>query len=113
MTVRAFLLVLKGKSGQPLKHKPVNNTRADKLDSFMWRYSFQERRCLIPVTEFAEAKAKRASSCPALPSLPGFDDRKRTTDAWAASRAAKSARCPTSGPRCTIRQMGTSNNPVI
>ena len=51
-----FLLVLNGAKGQPLKPKPVNNTRADKLDSFMWRYSFQERRCLIPVSQFAEAE---------------------------------------------------------
>jgi putative SOS response-associated peptidase YedK len=53
-----FPLVLKGKNGQPLKPKPVDNTRADKLDSFMWRYSFAERRCLIPVTEFAEAEGE-------------------------------------------------------
>ena len=39
-----FPLVMKGKSGQPLKPKPVNNTRNDKLDSYMWRYSFAERR---------------------------------------------------------------------
>ena len=59
--VWGFPLVMKGKSGQPLKPKPVNNTRADKLDSFMWRYSFRERRCLIPVTEFAEAEGPCAS----------------------------------------------------
>lgn len=35
-----FPLSLTGKSGQKLKPKPVNNARADKLDSFMWRYSF-------------------------------------------------------------------------
>ena len=40
--VWGFPLVLKGAKGQPLKPKPVNNTRADKLDSFMWRYSFHE-----------------------------------------------------------------------
>lgn len=51
-----FPLVLKGKSGQPLKPKPVNNARTDKLASFMWRYSFAERRCLIPLTSFAEAE---------------------------------------------------------
>jgi len=28
-----FPLTLKGKSGQPLKPKPVNNTRSDKLSS--------------------------------------------------------------------------------
>src|SRR3954464_15057413 len=48
--VWGFPLVLKGKNGQPLKPKPVNNARADKLDGFMWRYSFAERRCLIPVS---------------------------------------------------------------
>lgn len=32
-----FPLVLKGKNGQPLEPKPVNNARADKLDNFMWR----------------------------------------------------------------------------
>ena len=30
-----FPLVLTGKNGQPLRPKPVNNTRADKLDSYM------------------------------------------------------------------------------
>lgn len=54
--VWGFPLVLKGKNGQPLKPRPVNNARADKLDNFMWRYSFQERRCLIPLTAFAEAE---------------------------------------------------------
>lgn len=56
-----FPRVLKGKSGQPLKPKPVNNTHADKLDSFVWRYSFQERRRLIPVTEFAEAEGEKGA----------------------------------------------------
>ncbi|MBX7495630.1 SOS response-associated peptidase [Qipengyuania sp. 6B39] len=51
-----FPLVMKGKSGQPPKPKPVNNARTDKLDSFFWRYSFEERRCLIPVTAWAEAE---------------------------------------------------------
>ena len=32
-----FLLSLKGKNGQALKPRPINNARADKLDSFMWR----------------------------------------------------------------------------
>ena len=51
-----FPLVLKGKSGQPLKPKPVNNARTDKLDSAFWRPSFEQRRCLIPVTAWAEAE---------------------------------------------------------
>jgi hypothetical protein len=36
-TVWGFPLVVMGISGQPLKPKPCNNTRADKLDSFTWR----------------------------------------------------------------------------
>ena len=68
-----FPLVLKGKNGQPLKPKPVNNTRADKLDGFMWRYSFQERRCLIPVTEFAEAEGKKGAKTRTWFTLPDED----------------------------------------
>ena len=50
--------------------RPVNNARADKLDSFMWRYSFEERRCLIPVTEFAEAEGPKGSMTRTWFSLP-------------------------------------------
>ena len=65
-----FSLVLKGKNGQPLKPKPVNNCRTDKLDSFMWRYSFQERRCLIPVTGFCEAEGEKGAKTRTWFSLP-------------------------------------------
>jgi putative SOS response-associated peptidase YedK len=54
-----FPLILKGKQGQPLKPKPVNNTRADKLTTGFWRPSFERRRCLIPVSAFAEAEGDR------------------------------------------------------
>ena len=66
-----FPLVLKGKSGQLLKPRPVNNARSDKLDGFMWRYSFQERRCLIPVSEFAEAEGEKGAKTRTWFSLPG------------------------------------------
>lgn len=56
--VWGFPLKLKG-ARPGSKPRPVNNARADKLDSFLWRYSFQERRCLIPVTEFAEAEGEK------------------------------------------------------
>lgn len=68
--VWGFPLVLKGKNGQPLKPKPVNNARTDKLDSFKWRYSFQERRCLIPVTGFCEAEGKKGAKTRTWFSLP-------------------------------------------
>ena len=65
-----FPLVMKGKSGQPLKPKPVNNARTDKLDSFFWRYSFEERRCLIPLTAWAEAQGPKGSKTRTWLSLP-------------------------------------------
>ena len=66
-----FPLVLKSKkTGQPLTPKPVNNARTDKLDSFMWRYSFQERRCLIPLTAWAEAEGPRGAMTRTWMSLP-------------------------------------------
>jgi putative SOS response-associated peptidase YedK len=72
--VWGFPLTLKSKkTGQPLKPKPVNNARADKLDSFMWRYSFAERRCLIPVSKFAEAEGKTGSKTRTWFSLPDED----------------------------------------
>jgi putative SOS response-associated peptidase YedK len=59
--VWGFPLQRTGAKGQPLKPKPVNNTRTDKLKSFFWRYSFEERRCLIPVTRFAEAEGAKGA----------------------------------------------------
>lgn len=38
------------------KPKAVNNARDDKLDIPMWRASFEKRRCLIPVSQWAEAE---------------------------------------------------------
>ncbi|WP_235900227.1 SOS response-associated peptidase [Pontixanthobacter aestiaquae] len=49
------------KTGKPQKPKPVNNARTDKLDSFFWNNSFAERRCLIPLSAFAEAQGERGS----------------------------------------------------
>ncbi|GGD88898.1 DUF159 family protein [Tsuneonella deserti] len=53
-----FPVVLKGKQGQPLKPKPVNNARDDKLLTGFWRESFVKRRCLIPVSHWAEAEGE-------------------------------------------------------
>ncbi|RNJ61885.1 MAG: hypothetical protein EDM03_10250 [Porphyrobacter sp. IPPAS B-1204] len=54
-----FPLVLKGKQGQPLKPKPVNNARTDKLETFFWRHAFAQQRCLIPLTAWAEAEGPK------------------------------------------------------
>lgn len=68
-----FPLVLKGAKGQPLKPKPVNNARTDKLSTFFWRHSFEERRCLIPLTAWAEAQGARGRMTRTWLSLPGAD----------------------------------------
>ena len=70
-----FPLVLKGAKGQPLKPKPVNNARTDKLATFFWRHSFEERRCLIPLTDWAEAqgaKGRMTRTWLSLPDAPLF-----------------------------------------
>lgn len=54
-----FPLTLKGKSGQLLKPKPVNNAREDKLSTAFWRDSFAHRRCLIPLNAWAEAEGEK------------------------------------------------------
>ena len=51
-----FPLVLKGKQGQSLKPKPVTNARTDKLSTAFWRDSFARRRCLIPLSQWAEPR---------------------------------------------------------
>ncbi|WP_017666107.1 SOS response-associated peptidase [Porphyrobacter sp. AAP82] len=54
-----FPLVLKGAKGQPLKPRPVNNAREDKLTTGFWRHAFQHRRCLIPLEAWAEAEGPK------------------------------------------------------
>ena len=56
-----FPLVLKGKQGQPLKPKPVTNARDDKLLTGFWRDSYISRRCLIPVSQWAEPQGQAGS----------------------------------------------------
>lgn len=52
-----FPLAMRGKQGQPLKPKAVNNARTDKLATPFWSSAARNpaQRCLIPVTAFAEA----------------------------------------------------------
>lgn len=86
--VWGFPLAMKSKkTGQLLKPKPVNNARTDKLGQFFWRDSFTKRRCLIPLTAWAEAQGSRGSMTRTWLSLP---DRElfavagvwRSTDEW-------------------------------
>ncbi|WP_370180238.1 SOS response-associated peptidase [Alteriqipengyuania sp.] len=72
--VWGFPLALKSKTtGKALKPRPVNNARTDKLDSFMWRYSFAERRCLIPLTAWAEAQGPRGAMTRTWLSVPDVE----------------------------------------
>lgn len=64
-------LVLTGKAGQKLKPKPVNNAREDKLTTSFWRDSFTRRRCLIPVSAWAEAEGAKGAMTRTWYWLPG------------------------------------------
>ncbi|WP_353227625.1 SOS response-associated peptidase family protein [Novosphingobium sp.] len=66
-----FPLVLKGRQGQPLKPKSVTNAREDKLHSAFWRASFATRRCLIPVSAWAEAEGTARAMTRTWYALPG------------------------------------------
>lgn len=68
-----FPLVLKGKAGQPLKPKPVTNAREDKLTTPFWRDSFVHRRCLVPVSAWAEAEGEKGHMTRTWYGLPGAD----------------------------------------
>jgi len=69
-----FPLVLKSKkTGQPLKPKPVNNAREDKLSTPFWRHSFVKRRCLIPVTAWSEAEGPKGSMTRTWHALDGHE----------------------------------------
>ena len=71
--VWGFPLAVTGAKGQPLKPRPVNNARTDKLSGPFWSASFRARRCLIPVTAFAEAEGEKGSKTRcwfALPDAP-------------------------------------------
>jgi putative SOS response-associated peptidase YedK len=54
-----YPLALTGKQGQKLKPKPVTNAREDKLLTGFWRDSFVQRRCLVPVSQWAEAEGEK------------------------------------------------------
>ena len=72
-------------------HRPfnpsINNTRTDKLDGPTWKQAFRERRCLIPVSRFAEAEGEKGAKTRtwfALPDEPLFAVAGlwRDTDEW-------------------------------
>jgi putative SOS response-associated peptidase YedK len=63
-------VVLTGKQGQKLKPKPVTNARDDKLLTPFWRDSFARRRCLIPVTQWAEPQGPSGRMTRSWYSLP-------------------------------------------
>jgi putative SOS response-associated peptidase YedK len=66
-----FPLVLSGKQGQKLRPKPVTNAREDKLNTAFWRDSFAKRRCLIPVSAWAEAEGEKGRMTRTWYALPG------------------------------------------
>ena len=71
--VWGFPLHRKGAKGQPLKPRPVNNTRSENFDSPFWRDSYRKRRCLIPVSAFAEMEGEKGRMTRVWFSPPGDD----------------------------------------
>lgn len=55
------------------KPKAVNNARDDKLTTPMWKASFEKRRCLIPVTAWAEAEGPAGRMTRTWYSVPGAE----------------------------------------
>jgi putative SOS response-associated peptidase YedK len=51
LVMRSWGFILLRKGYAP---KRVTNTRDDKIDSYFWKDSFAERRCLVPATAFCE-----------------------------------------------------------
>lgn len=68
-----FPLVLTGKQGQKLKPKPVTNARDDKLTTAFWRESFQHRRCIVPVSQWAEPQGEAGRMTRSWYSLPDVE----------------------------------------
>lgn len=66
-----FPLVLTGRKGQKLKPKPVTNAREDKLQTAFWRDSYASRRCLVPVSQWAEAEGEKGRMTRTWYGLPG------------------------------------------
>ena len=58
------------RTGLPLKPRPVNNAREDKLLTGFWADSFRRRRCLIPVSAWAEAEGPRGAMTRTWHALP-------------------------------------------
>ncbi|WP_254514771.1 SOS response-associated peptidase family protein [Novosphingobium sp. G106] len=51
----------------------VNNARDDKLLTSFWKDSFTKRRCIIPVTQWAEAEGEKGKMTKTWYSLHGVD----------------------------------------
>lgn len=70
-----FPLIRTGGKGQKLKPKPkpkpVTNARDDKLHTPFWRSSFERRRCLIPVSQWAEPEGEERRMTRTWYALPG------------------------------------------
>lgn len=50
------------RTGEPIKPAAWNNARDDSLHKPLWRSSFNERRCLVPATSFAEATGAKPAT---------------------------------------------------
>ncbi|WP_322099024.1 SOS response-associated peptidase [Novosphingobium terrae] len=82
-----FPRVGRGAQDQKLAPTPTNNARDDKLHTDFWRESFEQRRCLIPLTQWAEPQGRNKRMTRTWHSLPGGEPFAvggiwRNTDLW-------------------------------
>ena len=77
------------KTGKPLKPTAINNARDDRLlhPGWPWKESFEQRRCLIPLTSWAEAEGPPGQMTCTWYSLPDTElfavgGIWRSTDEW-------------------------------
>lgn len=59
------------RTGLLIKPRTVNNAREDKLATPFWRDSFVNRRCLIPVSDWAEAQGEEGHMTRTWYAVPG------------------------------------------
>jgi putative SOS response-associated peptidase YedK len=74
------------RTGKANKPTPVNNVRDDRLRTY-WRKDFTDRRCLIPVSQWAEAQGPKGRMTKTWYGLPGLEAFAvagvwRPTDEW-------------------------------
>lgn len=68
-----FPRIMTGRQGRKLRPRPVTNARSENLGSPFWRESFAQRRCLIPLSQWAEPEGESGRMTRSWYALPGSE----------------------------------------